>query len=54
MLIVNEARGLDEATRARCDLHVRIPMQGRVTSLNASRAAGVLMLEYAPQPHTLR
>lgn len=54
LLIGNEARGLDEATRERCDLQVSIPMQGRVTSLNASVAAGALMLEYARQRHARR
>lgn len=40
-----EARGLHRLVRERCDVIVSIPMRGRVTSLNVSVAAGVVLFE---------
>ena len=40
-----EDSGLRRLTREHCDLLVRIPMQGRVESLNVAVAAGVLLFE---------
>jgi 23S rRNA (guanosine2251-2'-O)-methyltransferase len=40
-----EGRGLRPRVRAACDRLVRIPMRGRVGSLNLSVAAGVLLFE---------
>ena len=40
-----EGRGLRPRVRAACDRLVRIPMRGRVDSLNLSVAAGVLLFE---------
>jgi len=40
-----EGRGMRQLTRRRCDLLVRIPMQGAVESLNVSVAAGVCLYE---------
>ena len=48
-LIGNEARGLTEETAALADAYVKIPMAGRVESLNAAVAASVLMFEAARQ-----
>ena len=42
-----EGRGLRPRVRAACDRLVRIPMSGRVSSLNLSVAAGVLLFEAA-------
>ena len=47
-LIGNEANGLTDETAA-MDTYVRIPMEGRVESLNAAVAASVLMFEAARQ-----
>lgn len=44
-LIGNESRGLSDALSARADVLMRIPMCGRVESLNAAMAAGILMYE---------
>ncbi len=48
-LIGNEANGLKPETAAMADARVRIPMMGRVESLNAAMAASVLMYEAARQ-----
>ena len=41
----NEGNGLTEATTAMADELLRIPMEGRLESLNAAMAAGILMYE---------
>ena len=48
-LIGNEGNGLTEETAAMADTYIRIPMEGRVESLNAAVAASVLMFEAARQ-----
>ncbi len=45
ILIGNEANGLTEEAAALCDELVKIPMEGRVESLNAAVAATVFMYE---------
>lgn len=42
-----EGEGMRRLTRERCDLLVRIPMRGRVESLNVSVASGVCLFESA-------
>ncbi len=44
-LIGNEGNGLTKSALEASDFHVRIPMRGRLESLNASMAAGILMYE---------
>lgn len=48
-LIGNEANGLSDTIAAMADTYVKIPMVGRVESLNAAVAASVLMFETARQ-----
>jgi TrmH family RNA methyltransferase len=45
ILIGNEANGLSEEASALADRLIRIPMEGRVESLNAAVAAAILMYE---------
>lgn len=44
-LIGNEASGLQQETAEKADVKIRIPMEGKVESLNAATAAAVLMYE---------
>src|ERR1044071_7647924 len=41
-----EGKGLHDQVRKRCDLLVRIPMAGKISSLNVSVAAGVVLFEW--------
>ena len=43
LIIGNEGNGLSRIVREACDFIVSIPMQGKVNSLNASVAAGILL-----------
>lgn len=45
MIIGNEAKGIREETAALADTLIKIPMEGRVESLNAAVAASILMYE---------
>lgn len=45
ILIGNEANGLTKESAALADEYVKIPMEGRVESLNAAVAASILMYE---------
>lgn len=53
-LIGNEANGLTEETNSLADCLVKIPMEGKVESLNAAIAASVLMFETARQRRNRR
>lgn len=48
-LIGNEAAGLTEEAAALADCYVKIPMAGKVESLNAAVASSILMFEAARQ-----
>lgn len=49
MIIGNEANGLSETAAQRADARIRIPMAGKVESLNAAVAAAILMYEIKRQ-----
>lgn len=49
IVIGNEGRGLSRLVRESCDFLVSLPMMGRINSLNASVAAGVLLYEAVRQ-----
>jgi 23S rRNA (guanosine2251-2'-O)-methyltransferase len=52
IVVGSEGKGLGPAVRRRCDLLVRIPMRGRIDSLNASVAGSILLYEAASQRGT--
>lgn len=45
VVIGNENKGMGRLIREKCDLLLKLPMLGRINSLNASVAAGVVMYE---------
>ena len=49
LVIGNEGKGISRLTKEKCDCLVKIPMVGRISSLNASNAAAVLMYEVVRQ-----
>jgi 23S rRNA (guanosine2251-2'-O)-methyltransferase len=49
IVLGGEGKGLHEHTRKHCDHLVRIPMHGRIASLNVSVAAGVVLYEWRRQ-----
>lgn len=49
LVIGSEGRGLRPLVKRRCDFLVRIPLAGRVASLNASSAAAVCIFEVVRQ-----
>jgi len=52
-VVGGEEKGLGRLVRERCDLLVRIPMAGRISSLNASVAAALLVFEAVRQGRRL-
>ncbi|MCC5910795.1 MAG: 23S rRNA (guanosine(2251)-2'-O)-methyltransferase RlmB [Clostridiaceae bacterium] len=49
LVIGSEGKGISRLIKEKCDFLVKIPMAGRVTSLNASVAAATLMFEIVRQ-----
>ncbi len=49
LVIGSEGKGISQNTRKKCDFILSIPMKGKVNSLNASVAAGILMYEVCRQ-----
>ena len=49
IVIGNEGDGMSPLVRKNCDMLVHIPMQGRISSLNASAAASILLYEAVRQ-----
>ncbi len=45
IVIGNEGAGMSPLVRKNCDMTVHIPMRGRISSLNASAAASILLYE---------
>ena len=43
IVIGNEGKGISRLVREKCDVIVSLPMRGKINSLNASVAAGILM-----------
>ena len=49
IVIGNEGDGMSQLVRKNCDVIVHIPMKGKITSLNASAAASILLYESVRQ-----
>ena len=49
IVIGNEGSGISRLVKERCDFLLSIPMKGKISSLNASVAAGIMMYEVLRQ-----
>lgn len=49
IVIGNEGSGISDKVRKNCDFLVKIPMKGKVTSLNASVSTGIIVYEAVKQ-----
>lgn len=49
IVIGNEGSGISEKVRKNCDFLVKIPMKGKVTSLNASVSTGIVVYDAVKQ-----
>jgi len=52
LVLGGEGKGLHEQVRKHCDVILRIPMAGRISSLNVSVAAGVVLFEWRRRKKT--
>lgn len=52
IVLGGEGKGLHQNVQKHCDVLVRIPMAGRVSSLNVSVAAGVVLFEWRRRART--
>ena len=49
IVIGNEGAGISEKVKKNCDFLVKIPMKGKITSLNASVSTGIILYEAVKQ-----
>ncbi|HKK96177.1 MAG TPA: 23S rRNA (guanosine(2251)-2'-O)-methyltransferase RlmB [Anaerovoracaceae bacterium] len=49
LVIGNEGKGISQLVKKKCDFVVSIPMKGKISSLNASNAAAVIIYEVRKQ-----
>ncbi len=49
LVIGSEGKGISRLVKENCDFNVSLPMKGKITSLNASNAAAVLLYEIQKQ-----
>ena len=49
LIIGSEGKGILKLTKEKCDVLVKIPMVGKISSLNASVAGGIIMYEILKQ-----
>lgn len=49
LIVGSEGKGILKLTKEKCDVLVKIPMVGKISSLNASVAGGILMYEILKQ-----
>jgi 23S rRNA (guanosine2251-2'-O)-methyltransferase len=51
LVIGGEGKGLSRLVKDKCDVLVSIPMKGKISSLNASNAASILIYEAVRQSY---
>lgn len=51
LVIGNEGKGMSRLVKEHCDVIVKIPMLGKISSLNASNAAAILIYEVVRQSY---
>jgi len=49
LIIGNEGKGISQPVLKHCDMIVKIPMKGKIESLNASVSAGIILFEILKQ-----
>ena len=49
IVIGSEGFGMSRLVKENCDFLIKIPMKGKITSLNASVSAGIVMYEVVKQ-----
>lgn len=49
LVVGSEGKGISRLIKEKCDFLVTLPMKGKITSLNASVAAGIMMMEISRQ-----
>ena len=54
IVIGNEGKGISEKVKKNCDFNVKIPMKGKVTSLNASVSTGIIVYEAVKQRNIIK
>lgn len=54
LIVGSEGRGISRLLKEKCDVLVTLPMKGKITSLNASVAGGIVMYEVARQRSKLK
>ena len=54
LVVGSEGKGIGRLIKEKCDFLVTLPMKGKITSLNASVAAGVLMMEISRQRSNIK
>ena len=53
IVIGSEGFGMSRLVKENCDFLVKIPMKGKITSLNASVSAGIVMYEAVKQRNNI-
>ncbi len=53
IVIGNEGNGMTDKVTKNCDFLVKIPMKGKITSLNASVSAGIILYEVGKQRNSI-
>lgn len=53
LVIGSEGKGISPLVKKQCDYMIRLPMDGKMSSLNASVACAVILYEIYSQRHPL-